>query len=51
MMYASSNPFLFTGRVVVKNGPQEYEVYGGTVTSCQLEHPDWLLYAGKFEAG
>lgn len=48
MTYASSNPFLFTGRVVVKTGPQEYEVIGGTVTSCQLEHPDWLLYAGKF---
>jgi LPS-assembly protein len=48
MTYASSNPFLFTGRIVVKTGPQDYEVYGGTVTSCQLEHPDWLLYAGKF---
>ncbi|WP_348267965.1 LPS assembly protein LptD [Edaphobacter paludis] len=49
MVYANGHPFLFTGRVVVKKGPQEYEVYGGTVTSCQLEHPDWLLYAGKFE--
>jgi len=49
MVYANGRPFLFTGRVVVKKGPEEYEVYGGTVTSCQLEHPDWLLYAGKFE--
>ncbi|HUZ93898.1 MAG TPA: LPS assembly protein LptD, partial [Edaphobacter sp.] len=49
IVYANGHPFLFTGRVVVKKGPQEYEVYGGTVTSCQLEHPDWLLYAGKFE--
>jgi LPS-assembly protein len=49
MVYANGHPFLFTGRVVVKKGPQEYEIYGGTVTSCQLEHPDWLLYAGKFE--
>lgn len=49
MVYANGRPFLFTGRVVVKKGPQEYEIYGGTVTSCQLEHPDWLLYAGKFE--
>jgi LPS-assembly protein len=48
MVYANGHPFLFTGRVVVKRGPQEYEVYGGTVTSCQLVHPDWLLYAGKF---
>ncbi|WP_188552292.1 LPS-assembly protein LptD [Edaphobacter dinghuensis] len=49
MVYANGHPFLFTGRVVVRRGPEEYEIYGGTVTSCQLEHPDWLLYAGKFE--
>ena len=48
LVYANGNPFLFTGRLVVKTGPQEYEVYEGTVTSCQLPHPDWLLYAGKF---
>jgi len=47
-VYVSGNPFLFTGRMVVKTGPQAYEVYDGTVTSCQLEHPDWMLYAGKF---
>ena len=48
MVYATSNPFLFSGRMVVKTGPQEYEVYDGTVTSCQLPHPDWLLSSGKF---
>ncbi len=47
-VYTNDNPFLFTGRLVVKTGPQEYEVYDGTVTSCQLPHPDWQLYAGKF---
>jgi LPS-assembly protein len=48
VVYTNSNPFLFTGRMVVKTGPQEYEVYDGTVTSCQLPRPDWQLYAGKF---
>jgi LPS-assembly protein len=47
-VYASGNPFLFTGRMVVKMGPEEYEVHDGTVTSCQLPHPDWMLYAGLF---
>ena len=47
-VYANNNPFLFTGRMVVKTGPREYEVYNGTVTSCQLLHPDWLLSAGQF---
>ena len=33
MVYANGNPFLFTGRMVVKTGPREYQVYDGTVTS------------------
>ncbi|HWW98771.1 MAG TPA: LPS assembly protein LptD [Edaphobacter sp.] len=46
--YVNSNPFLFTGRMVVRTGPQEYEIYEGTLTSCQLPNPDWMLYSGKF---
>jgi LPS-assembly protein len=37
------NPFLFTGKVVVKTGPRTYDIYEGSVTSCLLPHPDWLL--------
>ena len=48
MTYANSNPFLFTGRTVVRTGPQQYEIYEGTVTSCQLPNPDWMLYSDKF---
>ena len=47
-IYTSNNPFLFSGRVLVKTGPQAYDIYDGTVTSCQLPHPDWLLSAGHF---
>ena len=48
LVYSNTNPFLFSGRVVVKTGPQDYEVYEGTVTSCQLPHPDWQLFSKKF---
>jgi LPS-assembly protein len=51
MVYVNTNPFLFSGRIVVKTGPQEYEVYDGTVTSCQLPDPDWQLYSKKFVIG
>jgi len=47
-VYANGNPFLFTGRMVVKTGPGEYQVYDGTVTSCQLPRPDWLLSGAEF---
>ena len=48
VMYVSGNPFLFTGREVVKTGEATYEVHDGTVTSCRLPHPDWVLSAGLF---
>jgi LPS-assembly protein len=47
--YNNGNPFLFTGRMVVKTGPRQYAVYDGTITSCQLPNPDWLLSAKKFD--
>ena len=47
-VYANSNPFLFTGKMVVKTGPREYQVYDGTVTTCQLPTPDWLLSSAEF---
>ncbi|MBS1800339.1 MAG: LPS-assembly protein LptD [Acidobacteria bacterium] len=47
-VYDNGQPFLFEGKIVVKTGPQEYDVYGGSVTSCELPHPDWQLFAGKF---
>jgi LPS-assembly protein len=46
--YANSNPFLFTGRMVVRTGPESYEIYEGTLTTCQLPDPDWMLSSAKF---
>jgi len=46
--YVTENPFLFTGRKVVKTGPVNYVIYNGSVTSCLLPHPDWLLIGSKF---
>ena len=46
-IYTDGNAFIFTGRLVVKKGPQEYEIFDGTMTSCQLPQPDWLLSAGR----
>jgi len=34
-------PFEFTGKVVVKTGPDHYVVYHGTITNCELPHPKW----------
>ena len=39
----NSNPFLFSGRILEKTGPEDYTLYDGTVTSCLLPRPDWLF--------
>ncbi len=47
-IYTVGNPFLFQGRLVVRNGPADFDIYDGSVTSCQLPHPDWLLSSAHF---
>jgi LPS-assembly protein len=47
-IYTNGSPFLFTGRLVVKTGVQSYDLYQGSVTSCLLPKPDWLLTADHF---
>ena len=49
VVYGASNPFLFTGRVVEKNGPDEYVIHEGSMTSCNLPRPDWLLTAKRMQ--
>ncbi|HTZ56632.1 MAG TPA: LPS assembly protein LptD [Acidobacteriaceae bacterium] len=44
-VYTTSNPFLFTGRVVIKEGPERYRIIDGTMTSCQLPDPDWRIHS------
>ena len=46
--YATANPFLFSGRMVVKTGPMNYDIYDGSVTSCLLPNPDWQLFSHHF---
>ncbi len=47
-IYANTNPFIFTGKIVVKTGPESYDIFEGSVTSCLLPKPDWLFTAGHF---
>lgn len=46
-LITSSNPFLFTGKLVEKTGPEHYVVHDGSVTTCQLPRPKWQFNARK----
>jgi LPS-assembly protein len=49
LVYTTANPFIFTGRVVIKDGPLQYRVIGGTMTSCRLPRPDWRIFASNID--
>jgi len=43
----SSNPFAFAGKTVEKLGPDHFMVVNGSVTTCELPHPNWTFNAHK----
>jgi LPS-assembly protein len=45
----STAPFSFTGKRVDKISPDHYLVYEGTITTCELPHPNWLFDAHKVD--
>jgi LPS-assembly protein len=45
----STAPFAFTGKIVEKVSPTRYLVYDGTITTCELPHPNWLFDARKVD--
>jgi LPS-assembly protein len=47
MLLASTSPFAFTGRIVDKTSPDRYLVYDGTITTCELPHPNWQFDARR----
>lgn len=47
VVLTSSNPFLFTGKEVEKQGRDKIIVRHGRVTSCKLPKPKWTFNAGE----
>jgi LPS-assembly protein len=47
LLYTTANPFLFTGRYLIKEGPERYRVIQGTMTSCLLPDPDWRIHSAQ----
>ena len=49
VILTSSNPFVFTGQVVERVGPDHYVVYHGLITTCELPQPKWNYQAQKID--
>ena len=41
----SNNPLIFSGRKLLRLGPERYRLEDGTLTSCTVPHPIWELSA------
>ena len=41
----STAPFAFSGKLVEKTSPDHYVVNDGTITTCELPHPNWEFRA------
>jgi LPS-assembly protein len=48
MILTSSSPFAVSGKEIIQLGERKYHIIDGTMTSCRLPHPDWLLVAHNF---
>jgi len=44
-VYTTTNPLLFSARVVLQTGEGSYKLVDGTMTNCRLPHPDWRIIA------
>jgi len=42
-VYSTSTPFLFSARVVLQTGDDNYRLIDGTMTNCRLPKPDWQI--------
>ncbi len=44
-VYSTATPLLFSGRVLLETGEGRFRVIDGSITNCQLPHPDWRIIA------
>jgi LPS-assembly protein len=47
-VFSSSSPFALSGKELIQTAERKYHVVDGTMTSCELPHPDWQLAAHDF---
>jgi LPS-assembly protein len=45
LVYSTTNPLLFSGRVLLQTGEGSYRIVDGSITNCRLPHPDWRIIA------
>jgi LPS-assembly protein len=45
VVYSTTTPLLFSGRVLLETGEGHYRIVDGSITNCRLPRPDWRIIA------
>ncbi|MGH9563727.1 MAG: hypothetical protein ACRD3S_19915, partial [Terracidiphilus sp.] len=45
VVFTTTNPLLFSGRVLLETSEGHYRIVDGSITNCRLPRPDWRLVA------
>jgi LPS-assembly protein len=45
VVYTTTTPLLFSGRVLLQTGEGHYRIVDGSITNCRLPRPDWRIIA------
>jgi LPS-assembly protein len=45
VVYSTTTPLEFWGRVLLETGEGNYKIIDGSITNCRLPHPDWQIIA------
>jgi LPS-assembly protein len=49
MVYSTTNPLLFSGRVLLQTGENNYRMVDGSITNCRLPRPDWRIVSRSIQ--
>ena len=49
VVYSTTNPLLFSGRVLLQTGEGKYRIVDGSITNCRLPHPDWRIISRSIQ--
>jgi LPS-assembly protein len=49
VVYSTSAPLLFSGRVLLQTGEGRYRIVDGSITNCRLPRPDWRIIAHSIQ--
>jgi len=45
VVYSTTNPFLFSARVLLQTGEDSFKIIDGSMTNCRIPKPDWQVIA------